>query len=94
MTASERFRIASMRYGDELFGQNKFCDAVVQYENAIRVGQLDQLAEQNYGKAFVTCFPPTATPDPSLLFTPTIDPALPTNTPTPVPTDTPVPTTP
>lgn len=95
MTASERFRIASMRYGDELFGQNKFCEAVVQYENAIRVGQLDQLAEQNFGKAFVACFPPTATPDPSLLFTPTIDPSLPTNTPTPVPTDTPVtPTTP
>ena len=94
MTASERFRIASMRYGDELFGQNKFCEAVVQYENAIRVGALDQLAEQNYGKAFVTCFPPTATPDPSLLFTPTIDPALPTNTPVPVPTDTPVTPTP
>ena len=87
MTASERFRIASMRYGDEFFGRDKFCDAVVQYENAMRIGPLDQLAQQNYNKAFVTCFPPTATPDPSLLFTPTIDPSLPTNT--PIPTDTP-----
>lgn len=95
MTASDRYRIASMRYGDELYGQNKYCEAVVQYENANRAGgTLDKLAEQNYGKAFVGCFPPTATPDPSLLFTPTIDPNLPTNTPVPLSTDTPVPTTP
>jgi len=90
MAASERFRIASMRYGDEFLGQDKFCEAVVQYDNARKVGPLDQLAEQNYGKAFIGCFPPTATPDPSLFFTPTIDPSLPTNTPVPVPTDTPV----
>lgn len=79
MTASDRFRIASMRYGDEFFGQDKFCEAVVQYENANRAGgTLDQLAEQNYAKAFVGCFPPTATPDPSLLFTPTPDGGVPT----------------
>ncbi len=71
MTASDRFRIASMRYGDEFYGQEKFCDAVVQYENAQRIGQLDQLAQQNYNRAYVQCFPATATPDPSLLFTPT-----------------------
>ena len=91
MTASERFRIASMRYGDEFFGQSKFCDAVAQYENARKVGALDQLAEQNFAKAYIGCFPPTATPDPSLFFTPTTDPSLPTNTPVPTPTETPVP---
>ncbi|HKJ40016.1 MAG TPA: hypothetical protein VJ972_14665 [Anaerolineales bacterium] len=90
MTASDRFRIASMRYGDDFFGQEKFCDAVAQYENAQRIAPLDQLAQQNYNKAFVGCYPPTATFDPSSLFTPTIDPNLPTNTPVPGITDTPV----
>ena len=80
MTATDRFRIASMRYGDEFFGQDKFCDAVVQYENSQSIGPLDDLAQQNYNKAYVKCFPPTATFDPSSLFTPTIDPNLPTNT--------------
>lgn len=89
MTASDRFRVASMRYGDEFFGQEKYCDAVVQYENAQRIGQLDQLAQQNYNQAYVKCFPPTPTFDPSSLFTPTIDPNLPTNTPA-GPTNTPV----
>jgi len=76
MTVTDRYRIASMRYGDELFGQNKFCDAVTQYENAQRISPLDQLAQQNYNQAFVACFPPTSTPDPSLLFSPTPDVAL------------------
>lgn len=92
MTASDRYRIASMRYGDQLLGEEKFCDAAVQYENAQRVGLLDQLAEQNYAQAYLGCFPPTATLDPSLLFTPTVDPSLPTNTPPPAPSNTPVPT--
>jgi len=92
MTASERYRIASMRYGDEFFGQGKFCDAVAQYDNAQKIGPLDQLAQQNYNQAYVGCFPPTATIDPASLFTPTIDPGIPTNTPPALPTDTPVPT--
>jgi tetratricopeptide (TPR) repeat protein len=100
MTATDRFRVASMRYGDEFFGKNQFCEAVVQYENAQRIAPLDQLAQKNFNEAYVKCFPPTATFDPSALFTPTIDPSLPTNTPagptnTPVPpTATPIPTTP
>jgi hypothetical protein len=102
MTASDRFRIASMRYGDEFFGQNKFCEAVVQYENAMKIGALDQLAEQNYGKAYVSCFPATTTP---VLETPTLNgditvsptdtqPVGPTDTPPPPPpaTETPSPT--
>lgn len=93
MTASERFRVASMRYGDEFFGQDKFCDAVAQYENAQRISPLDQLAQQNYNLAYVRCFPPTPTFDPSSLFTPTTDPNLPTNTPDGS-TNTPVPPTP
>ena len=92
LTAADRYRIASMRYGDEFFGKNQFCEAVVQYENAQRIAPLDQLAQQNFNQAYVTCFPPTATIDPASLFTPTptIDPGIPTNTPVP-PTATPVP---
>jgi len=95
MTASDRYRIASMRYGDEFFDQGKYCDAVVQYENAQRIGPLDDLAQKNYNQAYVGCFPPTATIDPASLFTPTptIDSSVPTDTPVPS-TDTPIPTTP
>ncbi|HAV76654.1 MAG TPA: hypothetical protein DCX53_04790 [Anaerolineae bacterium] len=90
MTASDRYRIASMRYGDQFFGQDKFCDAVVQYDNAQSIAPLDQVASQNYAIAFPICNPPTATPDPSLLFTPT--PTLDGGAPTipVIPTDTPV----
>ena len=93
LTAADRYRIASMRYGDEFFGKDQFCEAVVQYENAQRIAPLDQLAQQNFNQAYVGCFPPTATIDPASLFTPTptIDPGLPTNTPVPVSTDTPTP---
>lgn len=99
LTASDRYRIASMRYGDELFAGEDYCEALVQYDNALRLGQLDSTASQNYGEALTGCYPPTATPDPSLLLTPTPDvfvtptetlPVVPSDTP-PVPTDTPTP---
>ncbi len=41
MTASQRFYIASMRYGDELFKRGDFCDAVAQYQNASSIAELD-----------------------------------------------------
>jgi hypothetical protein len=88
MTAGERFWYASMRYGDLLFNDEKYCDAVAQYENALRIAVLDKLSAENYDDALFYCYPATPTLDPSLLFTPTIDPGLPTDTP-PVPTDTP-----
>lgn len=96
MTASERFWYASMRYGDELFAQNKICEeneALVHYNNALTIAPLDKTAQKNYDEALLLCFPPTATFDPFLLATPT--PTLgtiPTDTPAPAPTDTPVPT--
>src|SRR5512139_1433671 len=34
MTVSERIYNASMRYGDQLFSEGQYCDAVTQYENA------------------------------------------------------------
>jgi len=71
MTASERYRIASMRYGDEFYAKGKFCDALAQYENAKRIGPLDKTSEANYGPAYVGCYPPTPTIDPATLITPT-----------------------
>jgi tetratricopeptide (TPR) repeat protein len=98
LTASDRYRIGSMRYGDQLFAQERFCDALIQYDNAQRLGPLDQTAGMNYTEALLGCYPPTATLDPSLLFTPTTDifatptetiPVIPTETPTPSETPTP-----
>jgi len=70
MTASDRYRIASMRYGDELYGRKQYCDAVDQYENAQAITPLDKVASDNYSKAYVACFPPTAIP---VVDTPTVD---------------------
>jgi tetratricopeptide (TPR) repeat protein len=97
MTASQRYWYASMRYGDELFAKNKICEeneALVQYNNAMKIAPLDKAAQANYDQALLICFPPTPTFDPFLLVTPT--PTLgtaPTDTPAaPPPTDTPAPT--
>jgi len=82
-TATERYWYASMRYGDELFGLNKICgdnDALAQYTHAQSIAPLDKLAQDNYNKAFLICFPPTATPDLSTA-TPTLEVVPPTETP-------------
>lgn len=95
MTASERYWFASMRYGDQLFADGKYCEegeALAQYQNALTVGPLDKVAQNNYDELLPVCFPPTPTIDLTALVTPTIDlsatPAGPTNTPEP-PTETP-----
>ena len=105
MTASERFHFASMRYGDQLFSEGQYCDAVTQYQNAEAIAPLDQVAADGFDEAYIGCFPATATITPTLQITltpggPTETPtetqpvAIPTtDTPTP-PTDTPIPTTP
>ena len=72
MTVSERIYVASMRYGDQLFGQGQYCDAVAQYDNAQTISTLDQAAAENYDDAYGLCFPATATLDPNLLITPTL----------------------
>jgi hypothetical protein len=58
MTASERFRIASMRYGDELFAQEQWCPAYEQYQNAQKIGNLDANTEKNAYQAMMKCNPP------------------------------------
>ncbi len=62
-TASQRFQIASMRYGDELFAAGQFCDAVTQYQNAQAISALDKISQKNFNDAYPQCFPATATID-------------------------------
>ena len=100
MTASQRFYIASMRYGDELFKREAFCDAVVQYQNAASIAELDDAAEKGYNQSYQACYPATATvtptgsvvaPPPTGAATTEPPPVVPTETPTTepvvVPTD-------
>lgn len=79
MNAGERYRIASMRYGDELFAQKRYCDAYANYSNAENYGGLDELAAKNARHAYEICYPPTPTPEPTAII------------PVETPTDTPVP---
>lgn len=60
MTASQRLYQASMRYGDELFAREQYCEAYQQYTNAMALGNLDKAAANNYNDAYIGCYPPTA----------------------------------
>ncbi len=75
MTVSQRFQIASMRYGDQLAKDNKPCEAVKQYENASSISALDVESTKNYNAAYRACYPPTEVP------TATQAPVIPTDTP-------------
>lgn len=61
-TVAERYYEALMRYGDQLVGQERWCDAVDQYTNAQAIGGLDAQAQEGYERAFAECFPATPTP--------------------------------
>lgn len=82
MTASARYQVASMRYGDELLSRGDYCEAYQQYTNAQSYGALDSKAQEGFQQATEVCYPATAT----------LAPVTPTETPTPgapPPTDTP-----
>ena len=85
LTASERFHFASMRYGDQLFGQGQYCDAVAQYQNAQAIAPLDKLAGDGFEEAYIACFPATET----ITITPTLEVTPTLGGPTLAPTDTP-----
>lgn len=93
MTGTQRFYNASMRYGDELYENQQFCDAYQQYQNASTVGQLDATAAGHSNQAFQQCYP--ATPTTGVIIVPSDTPggAVPTDTPPP-PADTETPTPP
>ncbi|HEX2992590.1 MAG TPA: hypothetical protein VHO49_18035 [Anaerolineales bacterium] len=81
MTSSERYWYASMRYGDQLFEQGQYCDAVTQYDNAQGIAALDNAAAENYDDAFLGCFPVTPTIDLTLSVTAGVTPVVTETTP-------------
>ena len=84
MTSAQRFWMASMRYGDELFTQGQYCDALAQYDTAKAIAELDQTSAKNYNDAFTGCYPATPTIDLTLSVTP-VTPAVTTEATTEVP---------
>ena len=89
MTASERYRVASMRYGDQLVKSGDYCEAYQQYTNAQGFGALDNAAQEGFQQASEVCYPATETPAPvTPTETPTIGPP-PADTDTPSPSPTP-----
>jgi tetratricopeptide (TPR) repeat protein len=80
-TARDRFRIASVRYGDLLESQGKWCQALQQYDNAQAIYADPQVAPTREA-VYRKCHPPTPTPLP-VTATPTPGAATPIPTPTP-----------
>lgn len=97
MTAIERYRVALIRYGDQLASAGKYCEAYEQYEASYQVGP-DSALDPTATAVFTLCHPATATPQPTVPLTPTptvetVVPTVDTPTPTPeTPTEAPSPT--
>lgn len=62
MTAGQRYFVASVRFADELFAVNAFCEAYDQYSKASSVGQLDESALGKQAQAYANCYPATEPP--------------------------------
>jgi len=73
MNGTERFRISAMRYGDDLFTQQRYCEANEWYQYAESAGGLDNEAAKNANQAHQACYPPTATPGPVVTQPPETD---------------------
>jgi tetratricopeptide (TPR) repeat protein len=73
MTATERYRIAAISYGDQLYGEERFCDAYEQYLAAETAGPLDEQTQGRSHQAYLACYPPTGTAAPTLQATATTD---------------------
>jgi hypothetical protein len=90
MTANERYLFAAMRYGDDLFEDELYCQAYEQYENASRIGNLDERAARNFVQARQLCFPATEAPPAATTAAPTSEtPATEAPTTEPPPTEPP-----
>lgn len=96
MTANERYRIAAMRYGDQLYAEEKFCEAYEQYQASAAVGPLDEDAQGRMNQAYLGCYPPTETEPPPVTTEPppvTTEPPPETTEPPPATTEPPPATT-
>lgn len=65
-TATERYRKASIAYGDQLVAAGEYCMARDQYRNALSLGD-DQLLAPTATAVQLICQPPTATPEPTVI---------------------------
>jgi len=63
MTAAERFRTASIEYGDQLYDKEQYCDAYTQYANW--TSALDEESARRANDAYYACYPPTEEPEPT-----------------------------
>lgn len=85
-TAQERYRVGSIRFGEELAGQELWCDARYYYAQALALAQDENLAPEATRVAYI-CEPPTPTPTLTLVVTITPTPTA-TEDITPTPTAT------
>jgi tetratricopeptide (TPR) repeat protein len=95
MTATERYRIALMSYGDQLASEGKYCEAVEQYDASYQVGPDGSLGptatavyDECHGSEPTKTQAPdaTATPEPTTAIVPTATPSSSGSTSTPAPT--------
>jgi len=100
MTATERFRIGSIKYGDYLMTQEQYCDAQIHYQNALNIYN-DPVVQPTATAAAEWCAnppgveePEMSSPTPTLTPTPTgeipvapTDGTFPTETPAPTQTE-------
>jgi len=86
MTGSQRLQISAMRYGDDLFKQQNFCQAYEQYQIAAGIGNLDDTATKNSNQAYQQCYPATAIPPTAEIVVPVATTEVPTEAPTATPT--------
>jgi cell division septation protein DedD len=63
-TAVERFRLASIGYGDQLMAKNEYCKGRDQYVNALSISEDPKLAP-TAAAAQLLCSPPTPTSKPA-----------------------------
>jgi tetratricopeptide (TPR) repeat protein len=82
MTGSQRLQYSAMRYGDDLYEQQAFCDAYAQYQIAAGLGALNEKSTGHSYQAYQQCYPATEIPPTaeSTVIVPTDVPAV---TPTP-----------
>jgi hypothetical protein len=87
LTATDRYRIALLRYGDDF--NEKYerikdrCLALNQWDKSAEIAPLDAQYTAKYNALWQECFPPTPTPEP---FTPTPEVVPTEEAPTPEPT--------
>lgn len=62
MNAGQRFFIALMRYGDELWARGDACGASDVYQEAQGLGTLDESSSKYANQAYQQCYPPTEEP--------------------------------